>query len=53
MEYTCTETQCENQDFSAIQILREINVDKFRVSNTAILTFFKALNFELHKFTYF
>ena len=33
------------QDFSVIQILREINFDGFRSSKTAVLAILKALNF--------
>ena len=36
-------TQCEN--FSVIQILREINFGKFRRSKTAVFAIFVALNF--------
>ena len=34
------------QDFSATQILREINVGHFEAPKTAILTIWAALNFE-------
>ena len=37
------------QDFSAIQILREINFGVFRSSKSAIFAFLEALNFELKK----
>ena len=33
------------QDFSVIQILREINLGESRSSETAILTIFRVLNF--------
>ena len=38
-------TEWEFTNFSATQILREINVSKFRVSKTAILTISEVLGF--------
>ena len=36
--------------FSVTQILREIKVGEFRVSDTAILTHLEALNFDFYTF---
>ena len=42
-----------SHNFSVTQILREIKVGKFRVSKSAILTDFRALNFDFHGFLQF
>ena len=41
------------QDFSVIQILREINFEDSRSPKSAILTHLKALNFEFFEFLHF
>ena len=40
-------------DFSITQILREIKFGDFRCAKSAILTHFKALNFEFYEFLHF
>ena len=46
--------QCVNyRNFSVTQILREIKVGKFRISKSAILTNWEALNFDFCNFLHF
>ena len=40
-------------DFCIIQILREINLEDSRNAKSAILTHFKALNFDFYEFLHF
>ena len=41
------------QNFSAIQILREIKVGESRVSKLAILVYLEAQNFDIYEFLLF
>ena len=43
-------TQCEFQDFSTTQILREINFGQIQAPNTAIFTNFETLKFDFDRF---